>query len=282
MSSTYSLTGNANAVGQMEDTVAHRERDHDPHHPSNATACHVPVSSGHCSDVDTQAIGMLFHIVESELILYIGNFRSNQVEDVVAAHRERNRAPHLPSNSQLLAARQQQVSSDCLTTNNGQISNNATPPSSNPVPPQPSGENTTVLPSATKSVPQVSPAMEGTDPWQLQYYDPPTHDIIKRAKQFSHCDAASINAFPVCANFNLKALEYIEEAIAEQQSQGLQISEGKFTFEMWLYTELSFTRLVATTLIWRNSIGTVHHSLLPTNINTTISYGRTCATGVQC
>ena len=87
--------------------------------------------------------------------------------------------------------------------------------------------------------------------------------------------------FPVRANFNLKALEYIEEAIAERQSRGLQISEGKFTFETWLYTELSFTRLVATTLIWRNLTGTVCHSLLPTNINTTISYGRTCATGIQ-
>lgn len=179
MSSTYSLTGNANAVGQMEDAVAHHERDRDPRRPGNATARHVPASSGHRSDVDTQAIGMLFHVVESELILYIGNFCGNQAEDVVAAHRERNRAPHLPSNSQLLAAHQRQASSDCLTTNNSQISNDATPPSSNPVPPQPSGENMTVPPSATKSMPQVGPATEGADPWQLQYYDPPTRDIIE-------------------------------------------------------------------------------------------------------
>ena len=106
MSSTYSLTGNVNTVGQMEDAVAHHEWDCDPHRPGNATARHVPALSGHCSDVDTQAIGTLFHIVESELILYIGNFRGNQVEDVVAAHCECNHAPHLPSNSQLLAARQ--------------------------------------------------------------------------------------------------------------------------------------------------------------------------------
>ncbi|KAG6369406.1 hypothetical protein JVT61DRAFT_14888 [Boletus reticuloceps] len=69
--------------------------------------------------------------------------------------------------------------------------------------------------------------MERSEPWQLQYYDPPTRNIIERAKQFSHCDTASINSFPVRAEFNSKATEYIEEAITERRSHGLIISDGK-------------------------------------------------------
>ncbi|KAF8833490.1 hypothetical protein BDN67DRAFT_1017496 [Paxillus ammoniavirescens] len=48
--------------------------------------------------------------------------------------------------------------------------------------------------------PPVGPATEGSDPWQLQFYDVVTCDIIKRAKQFSHCNVVSINTFPLCAN----------------------------------------------------------------------------------
>ncbi|KAI6037897.1 hypothetical protein EDC04DRAFT_2604437 [Pisolithus marmoratus] len=48
----------------------------------------------------------------------------------------------------------------------------------------------------TDATKPAGPAMEGTEPWQLQYYDPSTHNIIDHAKQFSHCDVASINAFP--------------------------------------------------------------------------------------
>ena len=73
----------------------------------------------------------------------------------------------------------------------------------------------------------VGPAMDGSEPWQLQYYDPLTCDIIERAKQFSHCNAASIDPFPVCANFSVKAIEYINKVIAEWRSRGLLISEGK-------------------------------------------------------
>ena len=57
--------------------------------------------------------------------------------------------------------------------------------------------------------------MDRAEPWQLQYYDLPTRDVIERAKQFSHCDAASINPFPICVTFNSKALKYIDEAITE-------------------------------------------------------------------
>lgn len=67
---------------------------------------------------------------------------------------------------------------------------------------------------------------EDAEPWQLQYYDPSIHDIIEHAKQFSHCDAASISTFPLCPAFNAKAAKYIEEAIAECQDRQLHISEG--------------------------------------------------------
>ena len=61
----------------------------------------------------------------------------------------------------------------------------------------------------------VNSATERSESWQLQYYNLPTHDMIERAKQFSHCDAASINPFPIRVMFNTKAVEYIDEAIAE-------------------------------------------------------------------
>ena len=57
----------------------------------------------------------------------------------------------------------------------------------------------------------VGKVTECTEPWQLQYYDPPTCDVIERAKQFSHCDAASINPFPNRAAFNMQAVEYIND-----------------------------------------------------------------------
>lgn len=123
-------------------------------------------------------------------------------------HRQRSRAPRLPSNSQLLAARQQQASS----TN--QVASE-TPRNS---------EGETPVAQVVRSI---RPVSERAEPWQLQFYDPPTRDIIDRAKQFSHCDAASIDAFPVRASFNTKAIEYIDEAIAERQSRGLIISDSK-------------------------------------------------------
>ena len=68
---------------------------------------------------------------------------------------------------------------------------------------------------------------ERSEPWQIQFYEPAVRDIIERAKQFSHCNAASINAFPLRSHFNAKAPEYIEEAITERQSRGLLVLNGK-------------------------------------------------------
>ena len=80
---------------------------------------------------------------------------------------------------------------------------------------------------------------EQLEPWQIQFYEPAVHDIIKWAKQFSHCDAASVNAFPVRAQFNVKAAEYIEEAINKRQSQGLFVLDGMVTslcISLFIYT----------------------------------------------
>ena len=88
-------------------------------------------------------------------------------------------------------------------------------------------ENATTSNSTMQSIPVVGPAMKGLNPWQLQYYDLPTHDIIECTKQFSHCNTALINAFPLRANFNVKAVEYIEEVIMEWQARGLLISKDE-------------------------------------------------------
>ena len=68
--------------------------------------------------------------------------------------------------------------------------------------------------------------MECSEPWQIQFYEPAVRDVLEWVKQFSHCDASSVNAFPLRAQFNVKAAEYIEEAISERQSQGLFVADG--------------------------------------------------------
>lgn len=143
-----------------------------------------------------------------------------QPEDIVTGHRQRNHVPRLPSNTELLATRQRQtlstnqVAGEALHNGDGQEP---------PIPSKTSQETTT----ASKSSRPVRPTLERAEPSQLQFCDPPTHNIIECAKQFSHCDTASINAFPVRATFNVGAIEYINEAIAKCQSRGLIISDGK-------------------------------------------------------
>ncbi|KAI6107694.1 hypothetical protein EDD17DRAFT_1759780 [Pisolithus thermaeus] len=65
-----------------------------------------------------------------------------------------------------------------------------------------------------------------SDPSHLQFYTPPICDIIKCAKQISHCDIMPINLFPLHADFNHKAPEYVNEAIAKHHSPGLAIPDG--------------------------------------------------------
>ncbi|KAF8548784.1 hypothetical protein OG21DRAFT_1489080 [Imleria badia] len=133
-------------------------------------------------------------------------------ENVVNIHCQRNRAPRLPSNLWLLASRrQQQALSIDRTADEVQSNGNA------------DGQDN---PSVNHSVGDVTERSERAEPWQLQYYELSTQDIIERAKQFSHCDAASINPFPIRAKFNSKAIEYIDKAIAERQLCGLLVSDS--------------------------------------------------------
>ena len=164
-----------------------------------------------------------------------------------------------PSNIQLLAARQQQtlstrqVTGEALHNGDGQE-----PPTASgagqepPITSRTGWESTTTSgtsqgPTTTsKSGHLVHPTSEHAELWQLHFYDPPTYDIIECAKQFSHCDIASIDSFPVRPVFNIKAIKYINEAIAKCQSWGLIISDSKLAYLHSLCQLTSHSRLVAT------------------------------------
>ena len=140
-------------------------------------------------------------------------------QDILVLHRQCNHAPRLPNSTQLLVVRQRESSSANQAPSKRLDNNNNQDPPAIPVP-------------------SCSPAVGGAEPWQLQYYNPPTRDIIERAKQYFRCDAASINSFPVHNAFDTKAIEYIDEAISERQMRHLVISEGKST--MSIYYTISF------------------------------------------
>ena len=59
---------------------------------------------------------------------------------------------------------------------------------------------------------------DNADPSQLYSYPPAVRNIIEHTKQFSHCDLASINSFPLHPQFNDRAIEYMNEAIAERRN----------------------------------------------------------------
>ena len=83
--------------------------------------------------------------------------------------------------------------------------------------------------SSQSTQPRTGPMVEcteHTEPSQIQFYKPAVQDVLEWAKQFSHCDASSVNAFPLHAQFNVKAAEYVEEVISERQSQGLFVADG--------------------------------------------------------
>ena len=134
----------------------------------------------------------------------------------------------MPSNSQLFAARQQQTRSTNSPTGNSEVANND------------DGQDRPSLNLPAGIVTECS------EPWQLQHYDPLTHDVIERAKQFSHCDAASIDPFPPRPPFNSKAIEYIDEAIAEHHARGLIVSEGSCHTSILVSPLIRVFRLVAT------------------------------------
>lgn len=163
------------------------------------------------------------------------------MDDVVAQHHQRNRPPRLPDNRELMAVRSQQqtVSRRSLSVSRTVISTAddadqvEAPISQRPqATPQSTDGN-----SLDNSLPQsiVRSATSGAhsnnvDPSQLNFYAPPVRDVIERAKQFSHCDLASMNSFPTRPQFTTKAGEYINEAIVERRGRGLVIPEGKYYY----------------------------------------------------
>ena len=176
--------------------------------------------------------GKIHTLLENQLTsIHVGDTRAAQ--DVVAVHRQRNRAPRLPHTSQLKTIRQQQSSLPLRSheaTNTSildvqedpELTASAAPPLHSRV-----GDRREVSSQSTQ--PRAGPTMERSEcsePWQIQFYEPAVWDILERAKQFSRCDASSVNAFPLRAQFNVKAAEYVEEAISERQSQALFVPDG--------------------------------------------------------
>ncbi|KAF8832947.1 hypothetical protein BDN67DRAFT_1018166 [Paxillus ammoniavirescens] len=171
-----------------------------------------------------------------------------QVEDVLAQHRQCNRAPCLPSNAHLRTIHNQQVSSHhssstpFIAAEEGEVSDLELPPSV-PLPVW-----SAVQSSAPPVAPVASSATENSDPSQPQFYSPSICNIIEHVKQVSHCNLSSIHSFPPRSDFNSKAVEYINEAIAEYHSQGLSVLDGwwpQYTVEI---TKLlfSFGRILGT------------------------------------
>ncbi|KAI5984239.1 hypothetical protein EDC04DRAFT_2914417 [Pisolithus marmoratus] len=138
---------------------------------------------------------------------------NNNAKDVVAAHQQCNCALRLPNNFQLNAIWDWQSS----TLHQVPQTQSATSP--------PSGVSQSSE-AVNPPVPPVSPAVVKAEPWQIHFYKPAVQDILECVKQFSHCDAASINAVPLRAHFNTKAVEYMEEAISKRLSHGLSVSNG--------------------------------------------------------
>lgn len=159
---------------------------------------------------------------------------SGEAEDVVAQHHKWNHAPRLPNNEWLLAIWDQQnsqVSSSASHTDDAADAiNNLESPPLDSIPHTPANQasnniDSSHMPLGTTSASGIMPD-NNSDPSQLQHYTPPVCDIIERVKQISHCDIASVNSFPLCADFNCKAVEYINEAIVEHCLQGLLIPQG--------------------------------------------------------
>ena len=145
----------------------------------------------------------------------------------------------MPDNAQLLAVRRWQISQNSQSAGGEDNHEGSVVNDLNFADARPSVPTTDVYSRPPSSSRKQPPATLGTsgvladdaDPSQLQSYPPAVCDIIERAKQFSHCDIASINSFPLRPDFNRKAVEYINEATAERRSRGLSVPEGKISHQ---------------------------------------------------
>jgi hypothetical protein len=82
----------------------------------------------------------------------------DSTEDVVAVHRQCNRPPRLPDNARLSVIRDQQS----LTTSSHQ-------PSQRPA----------IVDQPSDVIPPINPVTEGSEPHQLQFYEPAVRDILE-------------------------------------------------------------------------------------------------------
>ncbi|KAI6040682.1 hypothetical protein EDC04DRAFT_2893864 [Pisolithus marmoratus] len=184
-------------------------------HCAEAVVCSETGDPGHSSELDEKHS-------QSGTLWFQGDCRSmnmqqREIEDIVIQHCQHNHAPWLPDNTQLLAVRDQQRSKtphhishskvDALDSLEGPISKTSS-----------SSTKAAPTPLLATSVTSGIVPNSNSDPSHLQFYTLPVHDIIKHAKQISHCDIASINSFPLHAEFNCKAPEYMNEAIAKCHS----------------------------------------------------------------
>ena len=195
---------------------------------------HLPTSLHLWTDLNRDCpitpAGKTHPLLENQLTsIHIGDTRP--AEDVVATHRRRNRASCLPETLQLNVIRQRQSSFtpwSLKVTNTNNIPNVQEGPElmASAVSLHPHvGDRREVSNQLTQLRATVE-RTEHAEPWQIQFYEPAVRDILERAKQFSRCNASSINVFPLHVQFNVKAAEYVEEAISERRSQGLFVADG--------------------------------------------------------
>ena len=176
------------------------------------------------------------------------------MEDIVAQHHQRNHPPCLPDSKELLTVRRQQVLQHSCSIGHTTSAADRVDEVEAPVS---QGPRAAVLLTDvhSSSRPLLQPVIgsvasgvhpDNTNPSQLNFYPPAFHDIIKHAKQFSYCDLASINSFPLRLQFNTKAEEYMNKAIVERRSCGLVIPKGEYYFHsmQWEIDHHSF-RVVA-------------------------------------
>ena len=150
----------------------------------------------------------------------------------MAQHHQRNCALALPDNVRLLAVRGQQS-----FQTSSRASRHVSRPADNLDGQELVSSGLHQPVSAAETLPVDSPLVvesntpglmpdSNLDPSQLQHYSPAVRDIIEHAKQVSHYDITSVNSFLLCGDFNRKAVEYMNEAIAEHRSRGLPIPDS--------------------------------------------------------
>ncbi|KAH7917601.1 hypothetical protein BV22DRAFT_1135273 [Leucogyrophana mollusca] len=154
---------------------------------------------------------------------------TEDTHDVLEQHHLCNRAPRPPDPNQLNAKDFQSDQED---------EELEAPPSTQPLQPtscQPTPRQSGKRPhqsakqchQSVKQRPHSSHKDLHVKATQLQFFPHKWKDTIERAKQFTYCDAASLNGFPDRTQFlRAKAREYVLEAIAKREAKGVVLPDG--------------------------------------------------------